>query len=101
MRLSITHRILSEIPIQLLLLCTLTLTLLNSNCAGSPASDDTDGDGLTNECEEQIFMTDPNNWDTDGDGIADGSEDHDGDGDSNILEQDEHYRVESGVCIEY
>lgn len=39
----------------------------------APASDDTDGDGLTNE-EEAALGTDPNMKDTDGDGLTDKQE---------------------------
>ena len=35
---------------------------------------DTDGDGLTDSDEINIYLTDPNNPDTDGDGLSDGSE---------------------------
>ncbi len=40
----------------------------------NPAGADDDGDGLSNEDEELIYGTDPNNPDTDGDGINDGDE---------------------------
>ncbi len=59
---------------------------------------DTDGDGLTNEDEINIYGTDPNNPDTDGDGINDGDEvefwgydwdmDFDNDGIINLLDPD-------------
>lgn len=59
---------------------------------------DTDGDGLTDEEEENIYLSDPHNPDTDGDGIHDGdevaywgsawSEDSDGDGTINLLDAD-------------
>lgn len=39
----------------------------------NPCSSDRDNDGLT-RCEEEMFGTNPNNPDTDGDGIADGDE---------------------------
>lgn len=35
---------------------------------------DTDGDGLSDEEEENVWGTDPNNFDTDGDGFGDGDE---------------------------
>ena len=35
---------------------------------------DTDGDGLPDDLEEDVFGTDPNNPDTDGDGLSDGQE---------------------------
>ncbi len=38
------------------------------------ASDDIDGDGLTNERELTFYFTDPNNSDTDGDGYDDATE---------------------------
>ncbi len=58
-----------------------------SEYAPSPL-DDTDGDGLPDQCEQEIFGTDPELADTDGDGVADGSEDHDGGGMTNLLEQE-------------
>ncbi len=39
----------------------------------NPCSSDRDNDGLT-RCEEEMLGTDPNNPDTDGDGISDGDE---------------------------
>lgn len=51
-----------------------------------PASDDTDGDGLTDEIEIMYTETDPLNPDTDGNGIKDGDEDFDQDGLSNRQE---------------
>jgi radical SAM superfamily enzyme YgiQ (UPF0313 family) len=39
---------------------------------------DSDNDGLPNQCETEIFGTDPTLSDTDGDGIADGDENSDG-----------------------
>ncbi len=35
---------------------------------------DTDGDGMPDDDETDIYGTDPNNADTDGDGISDGDE---------------------------
>ena len=59
---------------------------------------DTDGDGLTNDDEINIYGTDPRNPDTDGDGINDGDEvefwgydwdmDFDNDGIINLLDPD-------------
>jgi Bacterial TSP3 repeat len=59
---------------------------------------DTDGDGLTDDDEINIYGTDPNNPDTDGDGINDGDEvefwgydwdmDFDNDGIINLLDSD-------------
>ncbi len=37
-------------------------------------TDDTDGDGLTDEDEINIYLTDPDDPDTDGDGLSDGDE---------------------------
>ena len=48
----------------------------------------TDGDGLPNQCEKEVFGTDPSELDSDGDGTADGDEDADGDGATNQEEQD-------------
>ena len=48
---------------------------------------DTDGDGLPDQCETQVFKTDPNLIDTDNDGTDDGDEDHDGLGMTNLEEQ--------------
>jgi hypothetical protein len=41
---------------------------------GTYTSIDTDGDGLLNSIELNIYNTDPNNPDTDGDGYFDGDE---------------------------
>ena len=49
--------------------------------------DDTDGDGLPDECEVTIFGTDPLLSDSDGDGTPDGDENHDGGTMSNAQEQ--------------
>jgi radical SAM superfamily enzyme YgiQ (UPF0313 family) len=48
---------------------------------------DTDGDGLPDQCETEIFGTDPLLADTDGDGTPDGHENHDGGALDNIEEQ--------------
>jgi len=48
---------------------------------------DTDGDGLPDQCETEIFGTDPTLEDTDGDGQKDGLADSDKDGLSNSGEQ--------------
>ena len=39
-----------------------------------PANPDTDGDGVADGDEANIYLTDPFTWDTDGDGLADGDE---------------------------
>jgi len=39
-----------------------------------PSAGDADGDGLTDDDEINIYLTDPNNPDTDGDGLNDGTE---------------------------
>jgi hypothetical protein len=39
-----------------------------------PANPDTDGDGVADGDEVNIYFTDPWTWDTDGDGLADGEE---------------------------
>jgi len=57
-----------------------------SEAAPEPLPDG-DGDGLPDQCEEEIFGTDPELADTDGDGTPDGGEDHDGGGLPNQLEQ--------------
>jgi len=46
---------------------------------------DTDNDGIPDKCEP-FFGTDPNKTDTDNNALADGSEDHDGDGYTNYQE---------------
>lgn len=48
--------------------------------------EDTDGDGLSDFAELYTFVLDPLNTDTDGNGVADGEEDLDEDGLSNITE---------------
>ena len=69
-----------------------------SNPPQPPPTVDTDGDGIFDNDEMEIFGTDPNNPDTDGDGINDGVEldnwgdnwstDNDGDGLVNLLDPD-------------
>jgi radical SAM superfamily enzyme YgiQ (UPF0313 family) len=54
-----------------------------------PPLEDTDSDGLPDECETTIFGTDPSDPDSDDDGTRDGDEDHDDDGLTNQQEQDE------------
>lgn len=49
-------------------------------------SADDDGDGLTNDQEQDVTGTDPTNPDTDGDGTPDGAEDQDGDRLTNLEE---------------
>ena len=39
-----------------------------------PSNPDTDGDGLADGDEVNIYLTDPFTWDTDGDGASDGEE---------------------------
>ena len=39
-----------------------------------PTNIDTDGDGVADGDEINIYGTDPLNWDTDGDGVSDGDE---------------------------
>jgi hypothetical protein len=55
----------------------------------APPLDDSDGDGLPDECEITIFNTDPAGPDTDGDTTPDPDEDHDGDGLTNLEEQND------------
>ena len=62
------------------------------------SDEDTDGDGLTDAEEVNVYRTDPGKADTDGDGIDDGTEvafwganwnlDADGDGTINLLDAD-------------
>ncbi|WP_250031380.1 hypothetical protein [Paractinoplanes maris] len=56
----------------------------------SPLLADSDGDGLTDRTEIEQLATDtrPNNPDSDGDGVGDGAEDADGDGLTNLREQE-------------
>lgn len=46
----------------------------NSNTATTGISNDTDNDGLTNDVETKIYLTDPSKKDTDGDGYDDATE---------------------------
>jgi hypothetical protein len=48
--------------------------MLIGQTTASGKGTDTDGDGLTDSDEQDLFHTDPDNPDTDGDGISDGSE---------------------------
>jgi hypothetical protein len=56
----------------------------------SPLLVDSDGDGLTDKTEIEQLATDtrPNDPDSDGDGVDDGAEDTDGDGLTNLREQE-------------
>ena len=42
--------------------------------ADTAAEPDTDGDGLSDDYEINVYATDPGLWDTDGDGLSDGDE---------------------------
>ena len=55
-----------------------------------PSAWDTDGDGLSDGVEAALLLS-PNDVDTDDDGISDADEDSDGDGYSNLYEQDHGY----------
>ncbi len=39
-----------------------------------PVATDTDGDGVADSDEVDLYGTDPETWDTDGDGLSDGDE---------------------------
>ena len=47
---------------------------LEPNLGLDPTNIDTDGDGVADGDEINIYGTDPLNWDTDGDGVSDGDE---------------------------
>jgi radical SAM superfamily enzyme YgiQ (UPF0313 family) len=53
----------------------------------APPMEDSDGDGLPDQCEEDIFGTSPTIADSNDNGIPDGEEDHDQDGMTNLEEQ--------------
>ncbi len=53
----------------------------------APPLKDADGDGLPDQCEEEIFGTSPTKADSNDNGVPDGQEDHDGDGMTNLEEQ--------------
>lgn len=63
---------------------TFTVTISNGNCSSQPSAPvtvtmvdcnlDSDGDGLTDFDEVNVYGTNPNNPDTDGDGYNDGNE---------------------------
>ena len=53
-------------------------TKLSSDAEAAESSADSDGDGLTDDDEQNLHATDPNNPDTDGDGVLDGDEVADG-----------------------
>jgi hypothetical protein len=50
------------------------LDVLELEVGLDPYNPDTDGDGVADGDEVNIYFTDPWYWDTDGDGIADGEE---------------------------
>jgi hypothetical protein len=76
----------------------LRVSYIAGQSVSSIARQDTDGDGLDDEDEVNIYGTDPTLADTDGDGISDGAEvafwgvawdaDADGDGIINVLDPD-------------
>lgn len=68
-----------------------TLVLFGGSCEyeGPPLEEqDTDGDGLTDDCE-RIYGTSNREVDSDDDGVTDPDEDHDGDGITNWEEQEQ------------
>lgn len=60
---------------------------LDGDGIGDVCDPDIDGDGLTNDFETNLSLTDPYSADTDGNGVADGLEDGDLDGLTNLEEQ--------------
>ena len=50
------------------------LDVLELEIGLDPSNPDSDGDGVADGDEVNIYLTDPFTWDTDGDGIADGEE---------------------------
>jgi hypothetical protein len=94
-------RVLAASPRRRLILQTAAATCLAASVAGCggvsdtsvseyapPPLQDTDGDGLPDECEESIFGTDPESADSDADGVLDGDENHDGGMMTNAEEQE-------------
>ncbi len=73
----------------------MTLAAVLAGCGGESGvseyaplpMQDTDGDGLPDQCEQEIFGTNPKLADTDGNGISDGDENHDGGSMTNLAEQ--------------
>jgi Bacterial TSP3 repeat len=49
-------------------------TVIAPHSVDSVADTDTDGDGISDEYEINVYATDPGVWDTDGDGLSDGDE---------------------------
>lgn len=86
-----------QVALYILLLAT---SFLLPCCAGPVEDRDSDNDGLTDLCEEQVFLTDPYDRDTDDDGILDGDEDHDGDGINNLTEEAQYLTYAGGRCYE-
>jgi hypothetical protein len=71
----------------MLLVMFFSLPAIGCNCTGVYDLEDTDGDGLLDHCEDQVFMTNPRKADSDNDTIWDDREDHDDDGCDNLYEQ--------------
>jgi anaerobic magnesium-protoporphyrin IX monomethyl ester cyclase len=88
------HIALARTPRLLRTAATLALAATLLGCSSSDQSEyapapleDSDGDGLPDQCETEIFGTDPTLVDTDANGIADGEENHDGGSMTNRQEQ--------------
>lgn len=62
---------------------------------------DSDGDGLADICEEQVYGTDPELVDTDDDTIEDTHEDHDSDGCDNLYEERHGTITIDCICYGY
>ena len=76
----------------LIIMLIVNMTLLSIARIATPRAlpiyYDKDRDKLCDDCEDEIFGTNPELANTDGDGNPDGDEDHDGDGITNLDEQE-------------
>ena len=88
-----------------ILISAAQLSCTVNNGISSKVYYDNDADHLFDNCEVDVFGTNPEMRDTDNDGLEDSLEDHDNDGCTNKYEQDKtgpectNYEPEPDECI--